>query len=70
MDTIFPFGAMDELFLFNSCVYVCVCVPHVCRNPSRPEKKVLGSLELELQWVVSCLLWVLGTDLRSSARTV
>lgn len=64
MDTRFPSGVMNELFLFNSCV------PHVCRNPSRPERKVLGSLELELQEVVSCRLRVLGTDLRSSARSV
>lgn len=32
--------------------------------------RVLGILELELQRVVSCLLWLLRTELQSSARAV
>ena len=32
------------------------------------QKRVLDPLELELQEVVSCLTWVLGAELRSSAR--
>ena len=31
---------------------------------------VLDPLDMELQAHVSCLMWVLGTELRSSARTV
>lgn len=35
--------------------------------PGRPEEG-MDSLELELRAVVSCLLWLLGTKLRSSTR--
>lgn len=34
----------------------------------RDQKKVLDPLELDLQTVLSCLLWMLGTILRSSGR--
>lgn len=36
---------------------MCVC-----------QKRIMGPLELELQVVVSCLLWALGTGLRSFTR--
>lgn len=42
---------------------VCVCV---CSAPQRPEDGV-GSLDLELEVVVNCPVWVLGTE-QSSAR--
>jgi hypothetical protein len=32
------------------------------------QKRVLDPLQLELQPVVSCLMWVLRTELRSFAR--
>jgi hypothetical protein len=35
-----------------------------CRN----QEKVLDLLELELKGVVSCLMWVLGFELKSSGR--
>ena len=57
------------------CVYICVCVC-VCmyiyllciyRCPQRPEEGI-GTLELDLEEVMSHLRWVLGTEPRSSAR--
>lgn len=42
------------------CVWVrgmCVCVCGACRG----QKKALGPLKLELQAVMSHLMWVLGT---------
>lgn len=36
---------------------VCLCHAH------RVQKKVPGPLELELQLVVSCEIWMLGTEL-------
>ena len=50
-----------------ACVYVCVslCAPDTLSD----QKKVLDSLELELQMVLSTM-WVLGTELRSSTRAV
>lgn len=40
------------------CMYMSV-------DALRDQKKVLDSLELELQTVLSCLSWVLGTKLGS-----
>jgi hypothetical protein len=34
----------------------------------RGQKRVLGPLEQDCQVVVSCLMWVLGTELWSSVR--
>lgn len=46
-------------FLKQNYVHLCVCAHgHV----QRPEEGV-GCLELELQVLVSCLVWVLGTNL-------
>lgn len=42
------------------CACVCVCPMEVRRG--------LGHLELKLQVVVSCLMWVLEIELGSSAR--
>ena len=51
------------------CVCVCVCVYHVCAGtPSRPEKNTGASKGRELQVFVRLLGWVLGDELRSSAR--
>ena len=46
-------------------VYVCVRVCHVCSGTCGGQKRALGLLVLVLQEVVSCLLWVLGTELGS-----
>ena len=40
----------------------------VCVGAHGDQKRVLDPLELEFQVVVSCLMWVLGTKPRSSAR--
>lgn len=60
-----------KVCLFFNDVLVCVCVwIWACefRCPWRPEAS--DPLELELQTLVSCLLWVLGIELRSSARSM
>lgn len=46
-----------DLFIF---MYMYMSV-----DALRDQKKVLDSLELELQTVLSCLSWVLGTKLGS-----
>jgi hypothetical protein len=35
--------------------------------PKRGQRRISDLLELELQAIVSCLMWVLGTELGSSA---
>jgi hypothetical protein len=40
------------------CVLMGLCVLHMCRCLQRPEEK---SDPLELQALMSCLMWVLGT---------
>jgi hypothetical protein len=42
----------------------------MCVGTHREKKKVSGPLELDLQAVVSCLVWVLGRKLRSSGRAM
>lgn len=51
------------------CVHMCAhaCVLYVCRGLQRPEG-VLNPLELELQVVMSHVMWVLRTKPWSSAR--
>ena len=44
------------------CVYPCACAQGGERHPI--------ALELEVQAVVSCLMWVLGIELGSSGSTV
>lgn len=46
------------LFLF---AYLCVCGPHVCGCPWRPEEAE-GPRGTELLAVVGLLMWVLGTE--------
>lgn len=48
------------------CDYLCICE---CRC-LRGQKRACDPLELELQAIVSCLTWVLGTELRPSARAL
>ena len=55
------------LFLFMYvCIFVSVCLVFV--DAHRGQKRVSDLLELELQAVVNSPLWVLGTELWSSAR--
>lgn len=42
----------------------------MCVGACRGQIRVVDSLELELQEVMSCMLWVLGTEFWSSGRTV
>jgi hypothetical protein len=62
------------LFLsFHMCVCVCVYVgthAHVHLGLHIGWKRASDLLELELQAVVNCLEWVLGTECRSSPRVV
>ena len=48
------------------CVCVCVCVCVSCDHQGL--KKVLDSLELQVQAVISHLTWAVGAELGSSAR--
>lgn len=55
--------------VFIDLLHLCVCALSVCalcvcRCPQRPEE--LDPEDLELQVVVSCLMWVLALKLRSS----
>lgn len=43
---------------------------HVSTDAHRNKRMAADPQELELQAVVSCPLWVLGTEFRSSARAV
>lgn len=52
---------------------MCVCVwlcTHVRAGTHRDQKTGSDLLELELQAIVTCLTWVLGTEVRSSPRAV
>lgn len=46
---------------------MCTCVPHVYRC-LESQKEELDFLELDLQIVACLLMWVLGTEPRSSSR--
>lgn len=47
-----------------------VPLPYVCGVTHRSQKRVSVHLELELQAVVRYLMWMLGIELRSSARAI
>lgn len=49
------------------CFYVSLCVSRAC-NAYGGQKRASDPLFLELQAVVSCLVWMLGTEPRSSTR--
>lgn len=62
-----PFKKVLFVFIYvRVCACVNRCVPCTCRS----QKRVLDSLELESQMAVSCLVWMLGTKLRSSVGAV
>lgn len=61
-------GAFAEDKVVTVYGYVSLFECHVCAHVRRGQKRVLDSLELELQSDVSCLPWVLGSELRSSGR--
>ena len=55
------------------CVHTCACLPVYAQQMCTAlggQKRVLDILELQLQVVVSHLMWVLETKLRSSTRTI
>ena len=61
----------DLFFIIFSYVYVCLFEWGMCNMGTVPlEVKGVGSLELELQVVVSHLTWVLETEPRSSGRAL
>jgi hypothetical protein len=51
------------MYLCGVCVCMCACI-------GGDQKRALNPLALEFQVVVSHLMWILGTELRSSARTM
>lgn len=71
-------GCMDDclfekgfLFYFINCACVCVSKYDVCvagRGTCREQKMILDLPKLVLQAAVSHRMWVLGTEVESSAR--
>ena len=61
----------DSTFIFKLCVYMHVCMicAHECSAPGR-QKKVSEPLELELEEVVICPVWVPVPQLRPTARAM
>lgn len=63
------------LIILN-CVFICGSVrglhvsTHVCAWVGEGSHQCQIFLELELQWTVSCLTWVLRTEVGSSLRAV
>lgn len=55
------------IIIINSCFYV---MGAMCTGTHRDQQRVLGTLELEIQVVVSHVTWVLGTEAGSSGRVV
>lgn len=49
-------------------LFRCVCVPACLHVYHRGQKRVLDPLELELRVLANWLMWVLGTEPRSSVR--
>lgn len=41
----------------SACMYICACA-----DAHRGKKRALGPLQLKLQVIVSCRMWVLGAD--------
>ena len=62
-----------EFFFFKVYGYVrvwfiCLCIyVHAC-GTYRGQKRISDPLELELQVVMSCLIWVQGTEIKPSGR--
>lgn len=58
-------------FLYFIDVYVCggLCVGIFMCSAQGGQQRELETLELELYEVVSCLTWILGTELRSSCKS-
>lgn len=54
---------MISFFIHVLSVYICVSVCHMCVGVFEGGKRVADFLELELQAVGGCLIWVLGTEL-------
>lgn len=70
--SIHPLSMFVFLFYFKLCVDVCVGMwvyVHVSTGGNRVQNKDVRSLELELQEVVSRLVWVLETELWSTAKS-
>ena len=65
--SMFPVPGLQQLLALKSlCVCVCVCMCE-CRC-LKSSGKGARPLELELQAVVSCIMWVLGTVSGPSVR--
>lgn len=59
---------MYVVFMHACVMHACAC--HLCMGAFRDQERVLGPLEMELCVIVGQAMWVLGTELRSSARAV
>lgn len=61
---------VNQVIFFNIYFYLCVCVCHISEDALRGQKRVLDTLEAQLQVVVSHLTRVLGSKLGSFTRTL
>lgn len=50
-------------------MYMCEYACHMCMSAPEGLRRVWNPLALELEAVMNCLTWVLGTELRSFGRT-
>ena len=63
----YPVLILKISLLFIMCVWYAYVCGHVSAEVNEGQKRVSGALDLESQVVVSCLMWVLGTEPRSSS---
>jgi hypothetical protein len=46
-------------------VHLCVCVCHVYAGAHRAQNRVSAPLKMDLQAIVSCPTWLMGTEFQS-----
>lgn len=57
---------------FSSILFLIMCMggsAHMSTGAFRGQERVLGPMELEIQAVVRCVTWVLGTELIPSGKS-
>lgn len=55
-------------YLFIVLVCLCISVCYMYEGALGAQKRAPSLLELELHAVVTCLLWILGTEFRRSGK--
>ena len=61
-----------DFLMCNVCVCACITLhaPWLWRYPWRPKESIRDPVELELQAIMNCLMWVLGMEPKTPARAV